>query len=174
MGEEPRKAVRWGTCWGTCPYRAGLRPITGFRLLPTAITVAVRTTKPITAVAISASGIRSNGCLYLVVGPKVIAYLAFTAALTHLRSSSVATLALIEPVIAAALALLVVGEALGSLAVVEIVLVSVSLMVFSVNRGPELRDCAPHRGQTHGQRSGAHLFPTISRPTDLPCGRSPA
>jgi hypothetical protein len=35
---------------------------------------------------------------------------------------------------------LVVGEVLGSLSVVGIVLVSVSLMVFSANRGPELRD----------------------------------
>lgn len=78
--------------------------------------------------------------LYLVIGPMVIAYLAFTAALTDLRASTVATLALVEPVIATALGVLVVGEVLGSLAVVGIVLVSVSLMVFSAKRRPELRD----------------------------------
>ena len=74
-----------------------------------------------------------------VIGPMAIAYLAFTAALTDLRASTVATLALVEPVIATALAVLVVGEVLGALSVVGIALVSVSLLVFSLNRGPELR-----------------------------------
>ena len=77
--------------------------------------------------------------VYLVLGPMVIAYLAFTAALRTLRASTVATIALIEPVIATALAVLVVGEVLGSSAVVGIVLVIVSLVVFSTSRGPQLR-----------------------------------
>jgi DME family drug/metabolite transporter len=77
--------------------------------------------------------------VYLVLGPMVIAYLAFTAALRTLRASTVATIALIEPVIATALAVLVVGEVLGSSAVVGIVLVLVSLVVFSTSRGPQLR-----------------------------------
>ncbi|HEV8013214.1 MAG TPA: DMT family transporter, partial [Pontimonas sp.] len=76
---------------------------------------------------------------YLVLGPMVIAYLAFTAALRTLRASTVATIALVEPVIATALAVLIVGEVLGYTAVVGIVLVSVSLVVFSTTRGPQLR-----------------------------------
>jgi len=77
---------------------------------------------------------------YLVLGPMVIAYLAFTAALRTLRASTVATIALVEPVIATALAVLLVGEVLGLSAVVGIVLVLVSLVVFSTTRGPQLRD----------------------------------
>jgi DME family drug/metabolite transporter len=76
---------------------------------------------------------------YLVLGPMVIAYLAFTAALRTLRASTVATIALVEPVIATALAVLLVGEVLGLSAVVGIVLVLVSLVVFSTTRGPQLR-----------------------------------
>jgi DME family drug/metabolite transporter len=76
---------------------------------------------------------------YLVLGPMVIAYLAFTAALRTLRASTVATIALVEPVIATALAVLIVGEVLGASAVVGIVLVLMSLVVFSTTRGPQLR-----------------------------------
>jgi DME family drug/metabolite transporter len=76
---------------------------------------------------------------YLVLGPMVIAYLAFTAALRTLRASTVATIALVEPVIATALAVLIVGEVLGARAVVGIVLVLMSLVVFSTTRGPQLR-----------------------------------
>jgi DME family drug/metabolite transporter len=76
---------------------------------------------------------------YLVLGPMVIAYLAFTRALATLRASTVATIALLEPVIATALAVLIVGEVLGPHAVAGIVLVLVSLAVFSTARGPQLR-----------------------------------
>ena len=76
---------------------------------------------------------------YLVLGPMVIAYLAFTRALATLRASTVATIALLEPVIATALAVLVVGEVLGPLAIGGIVLVLVSLVVFASSRGPQLR-----------------------------------
>lgn len=76
---------------------------------------------------------------YLVLGPMVIAYLAFTAALRTLRASTAATIALVEPVVATALAVLVVGEVLGSSAVLGILLVLVSLLVFSTTRGPQLR-----------------------------------
>lgn len=76
---------------------------------------------------------------YLVLGPMVIAYLAFTAALRTLRASTAATIALVEPVVATALAVLVVGEVLGSSAVLGILLVLLSLLVFSTTRGPQLR-----------------------------------
>jgi len=76
---------------------------------------------------------------YLILGPMVIAYLAFTQALASLRASTVATIALLEPVVATALAIQIVGEVLGPLAVTGIVLVLVSLVVFSASKGPQLR-----------------------------------
>lgn len=52
---------------------------------------------------------------YLVLGPMVLAYVSFSAALAKLSASSVATFALLEPVGAALLAILVVGERLSAL-----------------------------------------------------------
>lgn len=68
---------------------------------------------------------------YLVVGPMVIAYLAFSHALLTVRSSTVATIALLEPVAAAALAVLVVGERLGPLALVGGGLVFLAIVLLS-------------------------------------------
>lgn len=51
---------------------------------------------------------------YLVLGPMVLAYVSFSAALAKLSASSVATFALLEPVGAALLAILVVGERLSA------------------------------------------------------------
>jgi drug/metabolite transporter, DME family len=56
--------------------------------------------------------------VYLVAGPMVLAYIAFSAALQRLRSSTVASIALLEPVVAALLAVALVGERLGPLAIV--------------------------------------------------------
>ena len=53
---------------------------------------------------------------YLVLGPMVLAYVAFSAALKTLRSSTVASVALLEPVVAGLLAIVLVGERLGPLA----------------------------------------------------------
>lgn len=53
---------------------------------------------------------------YLVLGPMVLAYVAFSVALKTLRSSTVASVALLEPVIAGLLAIVLVGERLGPLA----------------------------------------------------------
>jgi DME family drug/metabolite transporter len=69
----------------------------------------------------------------------VIAYLAFTSALARLQASTVATIALLEPVVATILALVVVGEILGGSAALGIVLVLASLAVFSVTKGPQRR-----------------------------------
>ena len=77
---------------------------------------------------------------YLIAGPMVIAYLALSAALKRLRASTVATIALLEPVIATALAVVVVGEVLGLSAVAGIVAVLVSLVVFALTGGPQRRD----------------------------------
>lgn len=60
---------------------------------------------------------------YLVLGPMVIAYWAFSRALVVLRSSTVATIALAEPVVAAMMAVVVVGERLGISAVLGGILV---------------------------------------------------
>jgi DME family drug/metabolite transporter len=46
----------------------------------------------------------------------VLAYVAFSAALKTLRSSTVASVALVEPVVAGLLAVVLVGERLGPLA----------------------------------------------------------
>ena len=50
---------------------------------------------------------------YLVLGPMVLAYVAFSVALKTLRSSTVASVALLEPVVAGLLAIVLVGERLG-------------------------------------------------------------
>jgi len=76
---------------------------------------------------------------YLVIGPMFIAYLAFSRAVKLLRASSVATVALLEPVVATLLAVFIVGEVLDPLAFGGIGMVAVSLVLFSLARGPQLR-----------------------------------
>ena len=93
----------------------------------------------VTGAPLVATAERVGLVAYLILGPMVIAYLAFTKALARLRASTGATIALLEPVVATALAILIVGEVLGPLAVTGIVLVLVSLVVFSASKGPQLR-----------------------------------
>jgi DME family drug/metabolite transporter len=93
----------------------------------------------ITGAPLLASPERLGLAAYLVIGPMVVAYLAFTSALARLQASTVATIALLEPVVATVLALVVVGEILGGSAALGIVLVLVSLAVFSVTKGPQRR-----------------------------------
>jgi DME family drug/metabolite transporter len=76
---------------------------------------------------------------YLVLGPMVIAYLAFSQALLTVRSSTVATIALLEPVVAGALAVLVVGERLGPFALVGGALVFLAIAVVSQQNGDRPR-----------------------------------
>ena len=85
----------------------------------------------VTGAGLFATSLQISLVVYLVLGPMVVAYLAFSQALLTLRSSSVATLALLEPVAAGALGLLIVGERLGPLAVVGGALVLVSLVLVS-------------------------------------------
>jgi len=92
-----------------------------------------------TGAPLLASAERVGIIAYLVAGPMVIAYLAFTTALGNLRASTVATIALVEPVVATGLAVAVVGEVLGVRAVSGIALVLVSLVVFSTARGAQGR-----------------------------------
>lgn len=76
---------------------------------------------------------------YLVLGPMVIAYLAFSQALLTVRSSTVATIALLEPVVAGALAVLVVGERLGPFALVGGALVFLAIALVSQQNGARPR-----------------------------------
>jgi len=68
---------------------------------------------------------------YLAVGPMFVAYLLFGFGLRSIRSSVATTVTLIEPVVAAALAILIVGERLewtGWLGL-ALILVGVTLLV---------------------------------------------
>jgi len=76
---------------------------------------------------------------YLVLGPMVIAYLAFSQALLTVRSSTVATIALLEPVVAGALAVFVVGERLGPFALVGGALVFLAIAIVSQENGDRPR-----------------------------------
>jgi DME family drug/metabolite transporter len=69
-----------------------------------------------TGAGIFASGLRVALVGYLVLGPMVLAYVAFSLALKTLRSSTVASVALLEPVVAGVLAIALVGERFGPLA----------------------------------------------------------
>lgn len=91
-------------------------------------------------VALAGAGLASSPAQlglvsYLVLGPMVIAYVAFSRALVSLRSSTVATVALLEPVIAAALAVGIVGEKLGPLAVLGGLAVVGSIALLSRESG---------------------------------------
>lgn len=118
QGHSPR-AVAGGVFGAGAPILVGVLVVTGAPLF--------------------ASPERIGLAVYLILGPMVIAYLAFTSALATLRASTVATIALLEPVVATILAVVIVGEVLGGSAVVGIALITVSLILISTNRGAQLR-----------------------------------
>jgi drug/metabolite transporter, DME family len=66
---------------------------------------------------------------YLVLVPTILAYSLFNRGLRGVRSSTAATLALIEPVVAAGLAYLLLGERLGAVGLVGTVMVLVGLLL---------------------------------------------
>jgi DME family drug/metabolite transporter len=74
---------------------------------------------------------------YLILGPMVISYVFFSRALRALTSSSVLTIALIEPAVATALALAVVGERFDLAGGVGLVLILCA--VFFAARGATVR-----------------------------------
>jgi drug/metabolite transporter, DME family len=74
---------------------------------------------------------------YLVIGPMVIAYLFFSRALRVLTSSSVLTIALVEPAVATLLAVAVVGERFDVLGLIGIALLGVAVVM--VSRGAIVR-----------------------------------
>jgi len=73
---------------------------------------------------------------YLAVGPMFVAYVLVGLALRVLRSSTVTTIALLEPVVATVLAVAVVGERLEPLAWLGIVAILVGIVVLVTARPP--------------------------------------
>jgi len=71
---------------------------------------------------------------YLAIGPMFVAYLLFGVALRTVRSSSATTIALLEPVVATLLAVLVVGERLDVVGWIGLALVLAGLAILVTAR----------------------------------------
>lgn len=84
--------------------------------------------------AILRSGLAIGLTAYLAIGPMAIAYLLFGAGLRTVRSSTATTIALLEPVVATVLAVVVVGERLAPLGWIGIVLILVGVSVVLPSR----------------------------------------
>jgi DME family drug/metabolite transporter len=75
---------------------------------------------------------------YLAIGPMFIAYLLFGIGLRSIRSSTVTTITLLEPVVATVLAVAVVGERLAPVGWIGLAMVLAGLGVLvSARRGPK-------------------------------------
>jgi len=78
---------------------------------------------------------------YLALGPMFLAYLLFGIGLRGIRSSTVTTITLLEPVVATVLAVTVVGERLAPVGWVGLALVLAGLTVLvSARRGPKMAE----------------------------------
>jgi DME family drug/metabolite transporter len=73
---------------------------------------------------------------YLAIGPMFVAYLLVGVALRALRSSAVTTIALLEPVVATVLAVVVVGERLEPLAWLGLLAILAGIVVLVTARPP--------------------------------------
>lgn len=81
---------------------------------------------------------------YLVLVPTILAYSLFNRGLRGVRSSTASTLALVEPVVAASLALLVLGERLGPTGLPGAALILLGLVVIvRSTAGPREREGLP-------------------------------
>ncbi|GAA0508455.1 permease [Saccharopolyspora subtropica] len=80
----------------------------------------------------SASGLLVAGYLALV--PMGLAYVLFGAGLRHTSTSTATTLSLLEPVVAALLSVLVVGERLGAASWLGVALIGIGLVLVSTRR----------------------------------------
>ncbi|AYF98970.1 DMT family transporter [Protaetiibacter intestinalis] len=80
---------------------------------------------------------------YLALGPMFVAYLLVGVALRTLRSSTVTTIALLEPVVATVLAVVVVGERLGALGWLGIAVILAGIALLVTARPPRIRTRAP-------------------------------
>jgi DME family drug/metabolite transporter len=74
--------------------------------------------------------------LWLGIGTTAVSYVLFSAGLQRLRSSTVATLSLTEPLTAAVLGVLVLGERPGAIAALGAVVLLGGLVVISTDRAP--------------------------------------
>lgn len=79
---------------------------------------------------------------YLVLGPMLLAYLLIGWALRALSASTVTTVALIEPVVATLLAVVIVGERLGALAWLGVAVILLGIVVLVAARPPRHPDAA--------------------------------
>ncbi|AVG23878.1 DMT transporter [Pontimonas salivibrio] len=70
-----------------------------------------------------------TGLGYLVTGPMVISYLLYGQGLTHLSSSVVLVIALVEPAVATLLAVGVVGERFGPLGIAGLVAITIAVVL---------------------------------------------
>lgn len=71
---------------------------------------------------------------YLAIGPMFVAYLLFGYGVTHMRSSVVTTVTLIEPLVATVLAVIVVGERLEPVGWLGLVLILVGVTIIVTAR----------------------------------------
>lgn len=100
--------------------------------LAAAFTVSALVTLPWLLVGDTGWVVTAGGALmvgYLVAVPTMLAYSLFNRGLRGVRSSTASTLALAEPVVAATLAYLLLGERLGAMGVVGAVLVLIGLLL---------------------------------------------
>ena len=83
----------------------------------------------VTGAPILASPVGIGIAAYLMVGPMVLAYIAFGIGIRSLSASTATTIALLEPAVATVLAVLIVGERLDALGWVGLVLVLAAVAI---------------------------------------------
>lgn len=113
--------------------RATMGAVFGLGAIPLAV-VLVATGAPLLA---DSSNLAIAG--YLAVGPMFLAYVFFGRGLRSLRSSTVTVITLLEPVVATALAVVVVGERLGVAGWIGLALILLGVTVVSTARRPAER-----------------------------------
>jgi DME family drug/metabolite transporter len=102
----------------------------------------------VTGAPLLQSGFTIGIAAYLAIGPMFVAYLLFGVGLRGIRSSTVTTITLLEPVVATVLAVTVVGERLAPIGWVGLVLVLAGLTVLIAARGTTVaRQLGPSRDE---------------------------
>ncbi|TQO21171.1 DME family drug/metabolite transporter [Rhodoglobus vestalii] len=82
------------------------------------------------------SGVSIGTASYLIIGPMFIAYILFGIGLRATSSSTATTIALLEPVVATLLAVIIVGELLAPLSWAGLALIFLAVSVLSTARHP--------------------------------------
>jgi DME family drug/metabolite transporter len=88
----------------------------------------------LTGAPLLSSGSNISIAIYLAIGPMFLAYLFFGAGLGSLRSSTVTTITLLEPVVATVLAVAIVGERLTPIGWGAIVVILLGVSVLATAR----------------------------------------